>query len=139
MKTILVIDDSDDFRQIISTILLDHDYDVWEAACPDDAYEILKRETFDLILCDLNMPFTLGEEFHNYPFSHEVGVKTIQELGWVYPTKPIIAMSAASPHDLEKWTAELGDLPLLNKPFPPTDLLRTIEQSLSVRCGETVH
>jgi CheY-like chemotaxis protein len=139
MKSVLIIDDSDEFRSTLSFILLDHDYDVWEATCPDEAYKLLKEEQFDLILCDVHMPFTFNEHFHEYPYSFEVGIKTIQELGWVFPDKPIIAMSAAAPSDLERIKKELGDLPLLSKPFPPQELLAVVEESLGLQCSPLMH
>ncbi len=139
MQSVLIIDDSDEFRSTISMILLDHDYDVWEATCPDEAYALLKEETFDLIICDLHMPFTFGEHFHEYPYSFEVGIKTIQELGSIFPDKPIIAMSAAAPWDLARIKKALGDLPFLSKPFPAEELLSTIEGSLAAQPGVVIN
>ncbi len=132
-RSILVIDDNDDFREIIECILLDAEYCVRAVRCPDEAYQVLHEESFDLIICDLNMPFTLGEHRDEYPFSFEVGVKTIQELGWVFPTRPIIAVSAAAPSDIEKLRVDLGDLPVLSKPCAPSELLALVEQSLALQ------
>ena len=137
-RSILVIDDNDDFREVIECILLDAEYCVRAVRCPDEAYQVLKEETFDLIICDLNMPFTLGEHRDQYPFSFEVGVKTILELGWVFPTSPIIAVSAAAPSDIDRLRLDLGDLPVLSKTCAPKELLALVEQSLSIQYSNTM-
>jgi len=110
MKSVLVIDDNDDFRFLACNFLLDSGFDVWDAPCPTDAFTTLNRETFDLIICDLQMPFTLGKEQGEYPFSAEVGVRTIQELTCVYPFTPIIAVSAL-PVSVLRALAQRIDLP----------------------------
>jgi len=130
MKSILIIDDCSDYRSTISDILLDANYDVWEAESPDCAFKILKREEMDLIICDLHMPFTVDQRFAEFEFSYRVGLETIKELTWVYPYKPIIAISAAPPSELRRMSLEIGTVPALNKPFPPGELLSLVQCSL---------
>lgn len=126
MKSILIIDDSEEYRSIISCILLDADFDVWEAESVDQAFQLLKRETMDLIICDLHLPFITDERLKEFEYSYKVGLNTIKELTWVYPYKPIIAISAAPPSAMVRMGAELGTIPALNKPFSPNDLLSLI-------------
>ncbi|MCB0310346.1 MAG: response regulator [Bdellovibrionales bacterium] len=138
MKSILVIDDDHDFRETICDFLLDANFDVWDADCPDQAFKILERERQDLIICDLNMPFTRGKNFFDYPYSFEVGKRTIRELGWVYPRTPIIAMSAAMPHDLDKMRKELGGITTLPKPCDLGALLEAIMGSFGLEVQNSI-
>ena len=138
MKTILVIDDSEDFRHTICDILLDNDFDVWDAACPDDAFGIIRREKIDLIICDIHMPFTLSEERRSFECSHRVGIRTIEELGWLFPQMPIIAVTSAMPLDLERIRRAIGKVPTLSKPFTSHELLAVIEHSFDPLPGEII-
>jgi CheY-like chemotaxis protein len=120
-------------------MLYDYDFDVRQASCPDQAYRILKEESCDVIVCDLHMPFTFNEHMGEYRFSTEVGARTIQELGWVFPEIPIIGMSAAVPCDITKIRAALGDLPFLEKPFTAAVLLQTINQACNADFDTNMH
>lgn len=138
MATLLIIDDDDDLREFLATLLLDEGYVVLDARCPDDAFAILKREEADLIISDLDMPFTTGASAGEYEFSFRVGVQTIRELVWVFPWKPIIGMSALPPLVLRKLEKELGTVPLLPKPFRQEELLRLIQSQLHARQTEVM-
>lgn len=126
MKNVLVIDDNLEFREAICESLSDS-YEVFEAACPHDAFEILQKDNMDVIVCDLHMPFITGERSQEFLQSFEVGIKTIAELRWVYPELPIIAVSAAPYSALVKITKEISSIPILTKPFA----LRTLRAVLS--------
>jgi len=136
--TVLIIDDNDDFREILSMILLDAGYIVIDANCPQEAFTTLKNENVDAIICDLNMPFCEGPRSEEFLRSKEVGIKTIQELGWVFPFKPIICVSAATKSDLDEVAKELGDIPILTKPFPSKSILMQLETSLSEKYFDVV-
>lgn len=125
-KSVLIIDDSEDFRETLTEILLDYDFIVFDANCPARAFSFLENETVDLILCDLNMPFTVGEFEEDYERSNRVGIETIRELGWVFPEIPIIAISAATEFELQEASQRLGDLTVLSKPISPKALISEI-------------
>ncbi|MCB0330812.1 MAG: response regulator [Bdellovibrionales bacterium] len=118
MKSALVIDDDFDFREIFSLILAENDYAVWEATSVEEAFDILRAEdTFDIIFCDLHLPFTLGDQSAEYVYSEEVGLKTLSQLQWVYHGQiPIVAMSAAPDSDLLLYQERLGSIPMMGKP-----------------------
>ena len=62
----LIVDDSNAMRMIMKRTLRQAGFDVADAgtaANPAEALEILKTETFDLILSDWNMPGGTGIEF----------------------------------------------------------------------------
>lgn len=138
-KTILVIDDNADYRDVISNILLDHGYDVYEASCPDDAYQILLQRETDLIICDLHMPFTMGEDRAEFLESPVVGIRTIKELSLALPKVRIIAITATSNYDLVKFSEELYPIPTLTKPFKQEDLLFLVETELGAEVSAAFH
>ena len=128
-KTVLIIDDNPDFREAVIDILLDQEFDIYEAECPKAAFDILFNEVPDIILCDLNMPFTTEHDQKEFLSGNKVGIETIKELGWAFPDTPIICISAASPWELVEAEKELGHVKILRKPVSPKDLLTEIEQS----------
>lgn len=119
MKNVLIIDDDFDFREVFAMILAERDCAVWEASSTEEAFGILhNEERFDLIFCDLHLPFTLGEQSADYLYTEEVGIRTIAELCWVYGGEvPVVAISSAPAVDILALRARLGDVPLLEKPI----------------------
>ncbi|MFM1847766.1 MAG: hypothetical protein RL417_1240 [Pseudomonadota bacterium] len=127
MKSVLLIEDSPDFRDDLEMLLTDDKYLVVSVPCPHDAFEALKREQFDIILCDLHMPFILDERIVDYPYSIEVGIQTIKTLRDTLPETPIIGITASMPSDLARLEQENDLGPLLQKPFSRDQLIRTLE------------
>lgn len=130
MKSVLLIEDSIDYRENIELLLADDDHIVTSVATPHDAFGALQKEEFDVIICDLHLPFTLTEEIAFYPYSIEVGIRTIKELRTVYPETPIVAISASLPSDIERIDQEKDLGPLVAKPFSKSTLLSAIERSV---------
>ena len=55
-RTILLIDDEPQIRRVLRASLSSQNARTLEASSGEEAIEILRRETVDLILLDLNMP-----------------------------------------------------------------------------------
>ncbi|MGA1191769.1 MAG: response regulator [Bdellovibrionota bacterium] len=120
MRTVLVIDDDIEFREILSLMLLEAGCAVWEASSTAEAFQILDQEnSFDYIFCDLHLPFTLGKDAEEYEYSEEVGIRTLSELSTVYgDTVTLVALSAAEAIDRDLVRTRLGHkIPLLGKPI----------------------
>jgi CheY-like chemotaxis protein len=139
MQSILLIDDHEDFRSIMATILSGANYDVWQASCPEKAFQLLDHEQPHLIICDLHMPFTDNEEMHDFQYSYEVGLKTVEELRWALPEVPLMITSAAIPTDLKKATAHLNSVIAMSKPINPKKLLVTVELLLQPNNEMVLH
>ena len=139
MQSILLIDDHDDFRSIMSTILLGANYDVWEANCPDQAFQMLQHEQPHLIICDLHMPFTTGGRMEDFQYSYEVGLKTVEELRWALPDVPLVIASAAVPNDLQAITSHLNSVITISKPIQPRKLLMTVDLLLQPKMDMVLH
>lgn len=61
-KTILVVDDADFIRRLVSIILTLEGYTVLEAGNGKEALDILAKTWVDMIITDLNMPVMDGLE-----------------------------------------------------------------------------
>jgi len=129
--TLLIIDDSDDFRETASELLSAAGYVAFEARCPEDAFELLRGVgRFDLIICDLHMPFIVGALQHEFVTAYQVGIKTIEELMWVFPDVPVIGLTGTAPLDLLRIKNAIKHLRVYSKPSAHGELLRIVEQSL---------
>jgi DNA-binding NarL/FixJ family response regulator len=61
MKKILIVDDEPALRSALAELLSDEaDYEIFEAAHGVEGLDILKKETIDLMLLDVDMPFLNG-------------------------------------------------------------------------------
>ncbi len=127
MKTVLIIDDNHDYREVFREILEEHDVEVFESDCPDSAYELLHTiEPPDLIVCDVHMPFTMKENAGEFVESREVGIKAAQELAWVYPNTHVIALTATDPTEMATVKSELSPIPAYQKPVGYKELLELV-------------
>ena len=130
IPSVLIIDDSDDYRLTVCNLLLDAGYDVWDACCPHDAFLLLHREQFDLIICDLHMPFMTGEHGDEFETSYQVGIKTIHELKGLFPNTPIIGLTNTDQQDLQRIRRTLGDIKAFTKPIRNSELMAIVEGSI---------
>lgn len=128
-QSVLIIDDCENFRLIASHILLDAGLDVWEASCPHNAFELLHKEKFDLILCDLHMPFMNGEGNDEYQTSYQVGILTINELRQLFPTTPVFALTSTDSEDLERIRSSLRGIRAFTKPSSKDELFAIVQQA----------
>src|SRR4051812_10456289 len=60
---VMVVDDDSEMRQMTTSLLTDHGYQVIVAAHGRDAIERLREQCPDVIVLDLNMPVMNGWEF----------------------------------------------------------------------------
>ena len=113
-KRILITEDDDSVRQTIKLLLVVDDYAVTEARTGAEALDLLKRERFDLVITDFEMPGLKG---------NELAVKIKEQL----PSQPILMLTA--------YAERLGncDNPVdavLAKPFRIQDLRKAMGKLL---------
>lgn len=60
MAKVLTIDDSLTMCKVIESVLVDAGHEVHIALGPREALDLARTETFDLVLCDINMPEMTG-------------------------------------------------------------------------------
>lgn len=121
-KTILYVEDNPDNRLLVQRILMVEGYRVIQAETAARAREILRTETPDLILMDINMPdidgYSLTAEFKRLPSLKHT---------------PIIALTANVMRGDRERTLEAGCDGYLQKPVDVDALPGQIEYFLSKR------
>ncbi|HEU4685333.1 MAG TPA: response regulator [Nitrospira sp.] len=118
-KRVLVVDDDDDVRAIMTTILSEAGYNIYEACDGLDAVEALKKRRYDVLITDYHMPKMDGLEL----------LDLVQAM---WPQLPVILASSDS---LLRGAGESLLAPayaLLDKPFERADLLGLIRSAV---CG----
>jgi CheY-like chemotaxis protein len=134
MKTVLLIDDNQDYLDSVRCILEREGLEVFDSDCPDTAYRLLRSiDPPDLIVCDLHMPFIRGAKEPVFKNSFEVGVKTAKELSWVFPETPIVALTALEQEDLAKVRDFLKPIPAFTKPYRVKEVLDIVRSYLSTK------
>jgi two-component system response regulator AtoC len=114
--TILVIDDEDNMRHMLSKMLQRAGYQVEVAADGEDGLSRLERQNFDFVLCDIKMPKMDGMEFLRQCRRTMVG-------------STIIMMSAYGTIDLAVQAMQLGAYDFITKPFKSDEVLLAIRKA----------
>lgn len=124
--TIMVVDDYDDVRNMLTRWLELNAYRVIEATAGQQAVEMAQRERPDLILMDLALPEIDG-------FAATFRIRTHEELRDI----PIIAISAYGELGIDAQLKidpqAIGFNDYLPKPFAPEKLLEILERYLPKR------
>ncbi len=119
MKKILVIEDEPEMRRNITALLRYHDYEPIAAENGRQGIELARRETPDLILCDVMMP-----ELDGY------GVIQALQSDASLARIPFIYLTAKGEKDDLRSGMNLGADDYLTKPVANADLIRAIETRL---------
>jgi CheY-like chemotaxis protein len=115
-RSVLVVDDDDAIRTLISRVLLRADFDVAQAANGSEALAKLRTRRFQTIVLDLMMPVMSGFEVVEY-------LRTNDDAG----APRIVIVSAAGERDLQSITSPLVRS-VLRKPFDLPELLAAVEK-----------
>jgi two-component system cell cycle response regulator DivK len=118
-KRILVIEDTEDNRQIIRDLLTSFDYELIEAVDGAEGVTMAKTHQPDLILMDIQLPVMDGYEATRR-------IRAIPDLAKV----PIIAVTSYALSGDEAKTREAGCDGYVAKPFSPRQLLAKIREFL---------
>ena len=116
---ILVVDDSATNIVLLEAILNGQGYEIETAQSVKEAYQIIKKETVNLILLDLLMPRVSGYDFLKEIKSND-STKDI----------PVIIVSAVADAENRKKSIELGALDFINKPIDIQYFIEKIETIL---------
>ena len=118
-KTILIVDDSVSFRQVVSLALSGAGYDVIQACDGKDALSKLDGRKLNLIVSDVNMPVMDGLSF----------VRAAKQLP-AYKFTPIIMLTTEAGEDKKAEGKAAGATGWLVKPFDPDQLVATVQKVL---------
>ena len=114
---ILVVDDDEALRTILSTELSTAGYDVISASDGDEAISFLRKNNFDVALLDIKMPGVDGIEVLKFLHKNFPRMKVIMLTGF-----------ADLKHAME--AKEFGARDFITKPYRLEDVLSTIENVL---------
>ncbi|GFM32197.1 response regulator [Desulfovibrio subterraneus] len=120
MKTILITEDKLEVRELIKVTLRIGDYSLLEASSGEEAVELARRHTPDLILMDIMMPGTIdGLE----------ATRIIKSDPATRHCKVIILTAKGQQHDVDTGNKAGADAYFI-KPFSPLELIQQVEHQL---------
>ena len=119
MSKILVIEDESAIRRVLVKILSEENntYQVEEAEDGLAGIEMIKKDDYDLILCDIKMP-------------KMDGVEVLEAVKKIKPEIPIVMISGHGDLDTAVNTMRLGAFDYISKPPDLNRLLNTVRNAL---------
>ena len=120
--SLLVVEDSDDTREILCALLQQLGAEVSVARDGREALQVMEKSHQDLVLCDLRMPRMDGYEF-------------IRELhrGSSPLKPPVVAMSGLTSETERQRARVAGFEGHIKKPFGEADVVAAVEAALAHR------
>ncbi len=115
-KRILIVDDEENFRHMLSVILGKEGYDVEMASNGEEALQRLSSSSFDQVLCDIRMPRMDGLDFLKEAQSRKAEAT-------------VIMMSAYGTIDTAIEAMKLGAYDYISKPFKPDEILLVLRKA----------
>lgn len=122
-RTILVVEDNPDVREVAVDILTSHGYDVIDAGGPVQALELARSRCgpVDLVVTDLIMPDMTGKEMAD----------VIQAEVW--PNVSVLYMSGYSSEVVAREGRLPRDVNFLHKPFTLQGLVAAVQRAMPAR------
>jgi len=124
-KTLLVVDDEQEVRELMAQVLCQEGYHVLQADGAAEALRIATGATIHLLLTDFSMP---GND----------GLELTRRFRAVYPSVPVLMVSG-SLADMEGRADDLDCFGILGKPFAIGELVSKVRgllmEAYSVRLG----
>ncbi len=117
-KRILVLDDQEALTHLCREFLSDLGHDVFEARHLAEARECLRRESIDLVLCDVGLK------------GGESGLELMRELLPRAPDVAVCIMTASQDLQLAIDCLRQGAFDFITKPFGMAELTRAVERAL---------
>jgi len=120
MANILIVDDEEQIRRMLSRILERQRYTCTLSADAGEARKCLKSHAFDLVLCDVNMP---GES----------GIDLARHIDAVYEDTAVIMVTGVDDPQVADTAIEVGIYGYIIKPLDVNEVLINIRNSLRRR------
>jgi twitching motility two-component system response regulator PilH len=122
MSTVLIVDDSQTVRQMLSELLQKGGLAVVEATNGLEAKAKIQAKTPDLVITDLVMPEMNGYELCRW-IKNEPSTQKI----------PVLICSTKDQEFDRYWGMKQGADAYITKPFHPGDMLQTVKQLLRAK------
>jgi two-component system, chemotaxis family, chemotaxis protein CheY len=116
-KTILIVDDSESMREVVSFTLENEGFIVKSGMDGKDAMKYLNGDKIDLIITDLHMPVMNGIEF----------IKLVRNSS-DYKMIPILFLTTESQVEKKMEAKQAGATGWIIKPFVPAKLIAAINK-----------
>jgi CheY-like chemotaxis protein len=117
----LIVDDSVSVRKFVSSVLEKNKYTTILTEDGPEALEKLRKEKFDIIITDLEMP-----KMHGFDLIQEI--RSYKK----YLSIPIIILTGRAGKKHKDKGEELGANAYITKPFKENDLLKTLEDFIEI-------
>jgi two-component system, sensor histidine kinase and response regulator len=114
-KTILLAEDNYVNQQVASGILKTYGHQVDVAGNGDEAVDLVKKSSYDIIFMDIQMPY-------------KDGIAATEEIRSLGILVPIIAITAHNQEEERQRCLDAGMNDYVTKPFFPDDLIQMIER-----------
>ena len=116
LRNVLIVDDEDSMRHLLSVILTDHGYAVRAVSNGEDALKEIQARDYDVVLSDVRMPRMSGLELL-------AAVKRVQ------PELTFIVMSAYGTHEDAIEAMKAGAYDYVSKPFKPDEVVLVLRKA----------
>ncbi len=124
MGNILVIDDDNFICEILGRHLRNNNYQAQTAISARTAFDLLKDNSFDLVLCDFRLPDSSG-------------LDVLQKMRSMQYNMPVIIMTAYADVRMAVKLIKMGAADYIAKPIQQEELLVLIKNILSKSVAET--
>jgi len=114
---ILLVDDESAIRRALRPSLLDLGFNVVEASRGEEALQLLRTGSFDVVLLDVNMP-GIG------------GIETLRRIRAFAPRLPIVMVTVRDGEEEKVEALELGADDYVTKPFGMRELIARIRAAV---------
>ncbi len=123
---VLVVDDEQDARELIESILLQSGARVWTAGTADEGLAIIEAQRPDIIVSDIGMPSKDGYEF----------IREVRGLGLLAGGRtPAIALTAFARSEDRTRAMIAGYQVHISKPIEPGELVATVASLTGLTVG----
>ena len=119
-KTILIVEDDDDIRELIEITLEDSQYCLRTASDGEVGLNAILLQRPDLVILDWIMPRLTGLEV----------LRKIRECPSTAGI-PVIVLTSLTEVEHEEEVHSLGIFSYLQKPFSPLELIKTVQEALA--------
>ena len=126
MSNILLIEDEDSIRRVLKKVLREDNqsYQFTEATDGQEGVLAVKKQEFDLILCDIKMPKKDGIEVLDFIRNHT-------------PTTPVVMISGHGNLETAVKAMRMGAFDYISKPPDLNHLLSTVRSALQSKAQPT--
>ena len=118
-KRILIVDDEEEYRALLSRVLAGAGYEVFSAGTGQEGLKLFASRSPDLIMLDVMLPDMLGFEF-----CHKI------RAGQDAPQTPVLFCTVRSAVSSLARGIREGSTDYVIKPFVPEDLLKRVRAAI---------